>query len=201
VAKNLFWKIFENKCARDFGGIGRFPANQGGALDFETPWAIGQCKTMISREATGATTRRKGKTVKVRADKTRPSYTLKQIAKWCQEVLALTRRGTEREGKWPVVCVKVRRGVGIKSETLFCLARRAADEWIGTTTNLLAPFDAMAGRQTVETLTAAVERLAYDEPETFGIQVTFKGHRSFVAIGRSRFLKTYQFAKTKGRAA
>jgi len=62
--------MFENKCARDFGGAGRFPANQGGALDFETPYAIGQCKTM----KTGAA---------------RASYSVRDVMTWAREIEAL----------------------------------------------------------------------------------------------------------------
>jgi hypothetical protein len=176
VAKNHFWKQFENSCARDFGGAGRFPANQGGALDFETPWAIGQCKTM-----------------KVSAK--RASYSIADVATWAQE-LATMARSKDRCGKWPVVCVKVRRGEGVRSETLFCLSARAADEWIGTSGALYATLR-VNGPGSVESLTARVEAEMKAEPDVIGIRVTV-GRRTFVAMGRTRFLRSYTFKRARG---
>lgn len=200
MAKNHFWKKFENSCARDFGGVGRFAANQGGALDFETPYAIGQCKTVVALVPTSRTVRRKGKVVLVRMAKKKPSYGIRDLQKWCAAVLAVTRRGTERALKWPVVCVKARRGAGMKSETLFCFAAVAAQEWMGETAKRFGAFDGSAKGATIETLTAAVEALGKTEPDAFGVVVTCKGRDSVVVVGRSRFLDTYAF-KGKGKRA
>lgn len=201
MAKNTFWKMFENKCARDFGGAGRFPANQGGALDFETPYAIGQCKTMVALVETDRTERRKGKVVKVRIAKKGASYRVMQISGWCQAVLACTRRGTERAEKWPVVCVKARRGAGVRSETLFCFSVTAAEEWMGETRKMMGTFDGGAKGATIETLTAAIEALGVAEPETFGVVVKSRGRACFVVVGRSRFLETYTFKGKRTKAA
>jgi len=175
VAKNHFWKMFENKCARDFGGAGRFPANQGGALDFETPYAIGQCKTM----KTGAA---------------RASYSVRDVMTWAREIEALAQQETARAEKWPVVCVKVRRGVAIRSETLFCLSMSAAASWIGAATALYATYPVTTHGVSLDRLTTFVEMIATMEPDTIGARVVL-GRHAMVVIGRARFLQSYTFKR------
>jgi hypothetical protein len=174
VAKNHFWKMFENKCARDFGGAGRFPANQGGALDFETPFAIGQCKTMQTKA-------------------TRASYSVRDVMTWAREIEALTQHAS-RADKWPVVCVKVRRGVAIRSETLFCLAMSAAESRIGAARALYAPYPVTTHGVSLDRLTSFVEMLARTDPSTIGARVVLE-RGAMVVIGRTRFLQSYTFTR------
>lgn len=177
MAKNHFWKQFENRCARDFGGAGRFPANQGGALDFETAGAIGQCKTMSlsSKKA---------------------SYSIKDVHGWAKSIYGLGRGDKARREKMPVVCVKVRRGAGVRSEALFCLTYAAAVQWIGKASGLYGVYDVAARGLSLNALTEAVETLGREEPDTIGLRVT-GAHVDFVAMGRTRFLQSYEFAKGK----
>lgn len=175
MAKNHYWKQFERACSRDFGGVGRFPANQGGELDFETPYAIGQCKT------TGADKR---------------SYTVHSIAELTQKIHHLGRRDSLRREKWPMVCVKVRRGAGVKSEALYCVAMVAAEEWIGSPRSLYAEYMVKERGPSLDALTDAVETLLREEPETIGVRV-MGCKTQFVAMARARFLQSYTFKKAE----
>ena len=200
VAKNHFWKQFENTCARDFGGAGRFPANQGGALDFETPYAIGQCKTMEARRITGKAEQigKRGKVLKrlvvIRTKKKQVSYTIGDLFKWVRAVDLSGRLTTERREKWPVVCVKVRRGAGMRSETLFCLSKESAGEWIGTARALYAPYDATVNGMTLDALTTFIETMAREKSALIGARVFWSGYE-LVAMGRTRFLESYAFKR------
>lgn len=169
-------------------------------MDFETPHAIGQCKTMESQKITAKLEKvgKRGKVLKakvtIRTAKKKCSYTVGDLLKWVKAIDLLGRLTKERKEKWPVVCVKVRRGIGARSETLFCISKEAAKDWIGSAKALYEPYPASERGMTLDALTVAVEALWIKEPKTIGVRVHWSGGE-FVAMGRTRFLESYQFKK------
>jgi hypothetical protein len=95
------WKQFEADAAGLFGGK-RHWANSGERVDFESEWAIGQCKL-----------------VKV--------LSLEQLTSLAEEMQA---EGSNKN-KLGVVCVKVRRGRGKPSPTLVVMTSTMFEEWFG----------------------------------------------------------------------
>lgn len=95
------WKRQERDCAALFDGK-RFPANVGHRLDFESAWAIGQCKLV--------------KTLSLEA--------LTQLAE------EMEREG-RAANKLGVVCVKIRRGRGTPSPMLVVVTAAQWRAWVG----------------------------------------------------------------------
>ena len=96
------WKKFEADSAAIFGGK-RHWANSGEREDFETPWAVGQCKL-------------------IRA------LSLNALTDLAEEMEA----AGQRKGKLGVVCVKVRRGMGYPSAPLVVMTFRQFEHWFTT---------------------------------------------------------------------
>lgn len=96
------WKKFEADSAAIFGGK-RHWANSGEREDFETPWAVGQCKLV-------------------------KALSLDALSKLAEEMEAagLTKK------KLGVVCVKVRRGRGCQSAPLVVMTFRQFEHWFTT---------------------------------------------------------------------
>ena len=90
------WKQFERDVAEVVGGK-RYPANQGGRVDVEGPAYIVQCKE-------------------------RKSLSLEQLTQLVEEIEGIAKA----KGKHGLVAVKVRRGRGKSSPTLFV---QTADQW------------------------------------------------------------------------
>lgn len=91
---NKAWKQHERRCAELIEGR-RYPANQGGKIDIEGRYFIGQCKEVRT-------------------------LSLAALTKLVEEMDKLAKVGTDH--KLPVVCVKLRRGAGHESPTLMVVS-------------------------------------------------------------------------------
>lgn len=94
---NKAWKQHERRCAELIGGK-RYPANQGGRIDIEGPYFIGQCKEVRT-------------------------LSLAALTKLVEEIDLLA----ESQANHPlgILCVKLRRGAGRKSPTLMIVSDKA----------------------------------------------------------------------------
>lgn len=93
------WKQFERECGDLIGGA-RYWANAGESVDFESSYAFGQAKL-------------------------RKNLSLNEVTKLA-ESLALDPRARV---KLPLVCCKVRRGCGVKSQPVVVMTFETFKQW------------------------------------------------------------------------